>query len=283
MKTILVPTDFSDYANNALNFAYNIALKTDTQIQLIHVIEAFDTQSYSTTGTMDLDPKVDLYMNEVMKVTTKRMDNIVNDPSYTDVTIISHVHYGKPYESISEAIVQHDTDLVVMGTLGSSGLDELFIGSNTEKVVRYAKFPIISVPEKAAFTSIKNIVFATNLTVEDDAVIQKLKITQSIFEARLHILWVNTLHILKNEEEMKQKLEEFAQRHMLLNYSVNVSKAIFVDAGIMNYADEINADMIAITTGGKKGIAYLFSGSLAEDVVNHSCLPVWTYNVGRQQ
>ncbi len=283
MKTILVPIDFSDYSNNALNFAYNISQKTGAKIQLIHVIEAFDTQSYSTTGTMDLNPKADLYMNEVMKVTTKRMENIVNDPAYEEVTIIPHVHYGKPYESISKAIVQHDADLVVMGTLGSSGLNEFFIGSNTEKVVRYAKCPVISVPEKAAFTGIKNIVFATNLTVEDDTVIQKLKIAQSIFDAKLHILWVNTPHNLKIEEEMNQKLEEFAHRHMLLNYSVNVFKAIFVDAGIMNYADKIDADMIALTTGGRKGIAYLFSGSLAEDVVNHSCLPVWTFNVGQKE
>ena len=80
MKTILVPTDFSDYSNNALDFAYNIAKKIDAEIQLVHVIESMDSQSYNTTGTIELNRKVDLYMHELMKVVTRQMHDIENDP-----------------------------------------------------------------------------------------------------------------------------------------------------------------------------------------------------------
>ena len=282
MKTILVPVDFSSYSNNALDFAYEIAKKHgDTNIQLLHIIESMDTQSYNTMGIVSGGEQVDLFLNLMIKGVQKQMDSIVNDPKYSEVEMIPHVHYGRPYESISEAIAKHDAFLVVMGTLGSSGLDELFIGSNTEKVVRYASCPVMAIPDGSKFHDIKDVVYATNLTEADDEVIQRLKVGQNIFDAHLHILWVNTVHVLKTDEDMGAKLEEFAQSNDLTNYSVHVSKGIFAEAGIMNYADEINADMIAMATGGRKGIAYLFSGSLAEDVVNHSCLPVWTYSVNK--
>ncbi len=282
MKTILVPVDFSGYSNNALDFAYELAKKHgDANIQILHIIESMDTQSYNTMGIVSSNDQVDLFLNLMIKGVQKQMDVIVNDPKYSEVEMIPHVHYGRPYESISEAIAEHDAFVVVMGTLGSSGLDELFIGSNTEKVVRYAKCPVIAIPEGAKFHDIKNVVYATNLTVEDNDVVQRLKIGQELFGAHLHILWVNTIHVLKTDEDMGAKLEKFAQSNGLSNYSVHVSKGIFAEAGILNYADEINADMIAMTTGGRKGIAYLFSGSLAEDVVNHSCLPVWTYSISK--
>ena len=281
MKTILVPTDFSNYSNNALNFAYNIAKGHDAQIQLIHVIESFDSQSYNTMGMVESNSQVDLYMNELMKVTSRRMGEIINDPKYEGVEIKPHVHYGKPYETIAKIIAEHDAFLVVMGTLGSSGLDELFIGSNTEKVVRYAKCPVLAIPNEAKYEDIKDIVYATNLTADDDKVIDRLKTGQEIFDAHLHILWVNTIHVLENDEEMIEKLEEFAKKHQLSNYSVHITKAIFAEAGIMNYADEIDASLVALATGGRKGLAYLFSGSLAEDIVNHSPRPVWTYNVSQ--
>jgi len=281
MKTILVPIDFSSYSNNALNFAYQAAQKLDAEIQLIHVIESMDSQSYNTTGTIDINSQVNLYMNELMKAVTRQMQEIIDDPKYDGVKIIPHVHYGKPYETISKIIADHDAYLVIMGTLGSTGLDELFIGSNTEKVVRYAKCPVLAVPETAVFNDIKDVVYATNLDEDEGKVIERLKISQTVFDSHIHLLWVNTPRILKDDAEMLLKLEEFAQKHQLENYSTHVTKAIFVEAGIMNYADKIDASMVAMATGGRKGLAYLFSGSLAEDIVNHSSRPVWTYNVSQ--
>ncbi len=284
MKTILVPVDFSSYSDNALDFAYALAKRDgDAKIMILHIIEAMDTQSYSTMGMVKLDNQTDLYLNLMIQGVQKRMQDIVNNPKFDGIEIDAHVHHGKPYENISKAIAEHDATVVVMGTLGSSGLDELFIGSNTEKVVRYAKCPVLSIPESAKFDQIKNVVYATNLKEEDDDVVQRLKYGLTLFGAHLHLLWVNTIHDLESIDNMDAKLNEFAQKNGLSNYSVHVSKGIFAEAGIMNYADEIDADMIAMTTGGRKGIAYLFSGSLAEDVVNHSSLPVWTYSVRKDK
>jgi nucleotide-binding universal stress UspA family protein len=280
MRTILVPTDFSGYSNNALDFAYHAAQKADAEIVLIHVIESMDAQSYNTMGMVETDSQINLYMNELMKTIRARMDQLVNDPKYAGVEIKTHVHYGKPYETIAESITRHQADLVVMGTLGSSGLDELFIGSNTEKVVRFSKCPVLAIPDEAKYAHVNDIVYATNLEANELQVLAALKTIQKMIDAHIHLLWVNTPHVLSRDESMEDKLEEYASKHGLENYSVHVVKAIFAEAGIMNYADKIDAGMIALATGGRKGLAYLFSGSLAEDIVNHSARPVWTYNVG---
>ena len=123
---------------------------------------------------------------------------------------------------------------------------------------------------------IKNIVFATNLDEEQDFMAEEIKKLQQLFNAKAHILWVNTPHVIENEDVMKEKLENYATRHIFSNYTVNIIKSMLPDKGILSFAEQSGADMIALATHGRKGIAHIFSGSLAEDVVNHAKRPVWT-------
>lgn len=278
MRTILVPVDFSSYSDNALLFACDLAKKIEGKIVIMNIIESLKSSSFSVSGSWDLDSQQSIYMDQLIKATSRKLQEYTEDPRFEGIKMEYHAHIAEPGEIIAKVIVNHKADLIVMGTLGSSGLDELFIGSNTEKVVRYADVPVISVPDEARFKNINNVVFATNLSDIDGKVLDRLKIGLEYFDAHLHLLWVNTPHVHENTDDMQKSLEEFAAKHDLKNYSVHTTKGLFADAGIMNYASEIDADMIAMATGGRKGIQYLFSGSLAEDVVNHSCLPVWTFS-----
>ena len=272
MRTILVPVDFSSYSDNALQFAADLSRKSGAAITIMNIIESLNPQSFSVSGSWDLDSQSSIYMDQLIKATSKRLEEYTKDPRFEGIEMSYHAHIAEPGEIIAKVIVNHKADLIIMGTLGSSGLDELFIGSNTEKVVRYADIPVIAVPANARYNDINNVVFATNLSEIDSPVLERLKEGLTLLGAHLHLLWVSTPHTHDNADEMKRKLEEFAQKHGLENYTVHVTKGLFADAGIMNY------DMIAMATGGRKGIQYLFSGSLAEDVVNHSCLPVWTFS-----
>ena len=104
-------------------------------------------------------------------------------------------------------------ELVVMGTHGASGLKELFFGSNTEKVIRYSKVPVIAVPDGAVIDAISNIVFPVSPNLYSDNLIDEIKEIQKFFQAKLHLLWINTPHLFKSDAEAKEGLQDFADDH----------------------------------------------------------------------
>ena len=82
--------------------------------------------------------------------------------------------------------------------------------------------------------------------------------------------------MLRTSEEM-DLMEEFTRHYTLTNYSLNTRNDFSEQDGIINFAHEIKADMIAMGTHGRRGLAHLFMGSVTEDVVNHVDCPIWTY------
>jgi nucleotide-binding universal stress UspA family protein len=173
-------------------------------------------------------------------------------------------------------IEKKKADLVIMGTKGASGLKEIFIGSNTEKIVRGTKVPVISIPKSSKIKSIKNIVFPNSLREENEALTLAVKSLQDFFKATLHIVFINTPGFFKRDYETIGRLHTYAKRYMFKNYKVHVYNDISEQDGTMNFATEIGADMIALGTHGRHGIAHLFTGSVAEDLVNHVSCPIWT-------
>ena len=242
---------------------------------VLHIIEAPTAKTLGTTGEVTLDNEEQLYIARLTRVVKDRMEQLVNDEKYSGVELEPQIHFGEPKESISEHISKHNASLVVMGTLGSSGLEEIFIGSNTEKVVRYSDCPVISVPCAVDFASMSHIAFATNLD-STCSVTDQLKEIQMLADAKLTLLWVNTVHVIESEDAMKENLEKMAQEHGLSNYEIRVAKDVSAESGIMNWAEENNINLIAMATSGRQGLAHIFSGSLAEDVVNNAERPVWT-------
>lgn len=115
-----------------------------------------------------------------------------------------------------------NVDLIVIGSHGTSGFNEVFIGSNTEKVIRLADSPVLTV---------------------------------------------------------KNELEDFVKKFKLSNYTINIYNSRNIEKGITDFSDEVNADLIAIETHGRTGIAHLINGSLAEDVANHIDFPVLSIKI----
>ncbi len=276
MKRILVPVDFSEYSRYAINFAVQLATKTGSEIHLLHVIEAPTAQSFTTMGMVYVDDTDEVYFAELRKVVKAKLESFAGGESSKGVVVIPKVYIGKPYENISEHIASHSADLIVMGTKGSSGLKELLVGSNTEKVVRFSKCPVIAIPVPLDLNKLSNIVFAMNMMDDEGRVIEAIRDFQNLTETHLSLLWVNTLHIIENEQKVKNEMEITGKKYGLTDFSVHVVKSVSAESGIMNYAEKSGADLIAMATHSRHGIAHIFSGSLAEDIVNHAEKAVWT-------
>ncbi|MDF9800719.1 nucleotide-binding universal stress UspA family protein [Catalinimonas alkaloidigena] len=283
MKSILVPTDFSQQAQFALDLAHGIAKKTSATVKLLNVVEAPHGTSFNAMGEVTAPDGMDsMFFAQLLKRMKEQLTELVKNPKYGDIKLDGEVEIGNPYESIARTISDQEVDLVVMGTQGSSGIEEVLIGSNTEKVVRRSYCPVLTVKEGVEPDSIKNIVFATNLRDDDDKLVSELTKLQKLFDATLHIVCINTPSSFETDRYYKKEMKAFVEKHKLGNYTLNVYNDDVEEDGIVFFAEDIDADMIALATHGRRGISHLLSGSIAEDVVNHAKRPVWTFSLAKK-
>ncbi|MEL7002835.1 MAG: universal stress protein [Bacteroidota bacterium] len=274
---VLVPIDFSDEAKHALNFALGLQ---DTDISVIHVIEYPAGGAIDPIGMAITTPYSADFVAMMQENATLKIEEFLAESTHSD-KIDRIVEIGNPYTAINEVIVKNDVDLVVMGTKGASGVKEFLIGSNAEKVVRTSKCPVITLSKESHPRDINNIVFATHLFDHPDDLMMHLKQLQEMFHATIHVVHVNTPNNFVRNVTANEALKELVSKAMLKNYSLNIYNDVYEDQGILTFAQEIDADMIAMGTHGRKGLGHLVTGSLAEDVVNHSKRPIWTYRYGK--
>lgn len=281
MKTILVPTDFSEQANNALSFAAELARKSgETEIMVLHILEGVGHHSFNTTGEVNVGTdENEILMAHLMERATDELNTLINQDEFAGISMRGTVEVGNPYKGIAKEIARCGAELVVMGTKGSSGLEEVLIGSNTEKVVRYSKCPVITVKSAVKLDSIKNIVFATNLVEDQTRMVEELKKVQKLTGATLHLVKVNTPNHFHTDRQMKEEFKKFVDKYGFTDYTTNIYNDATEEDGILYFAEDVKACMIAIGTHGRTGLLHLLSGSIAEDLVNHSQVPVWTISM----
>lgn len=281
MQTILVPFDFSEEAENAFQFAQQLATKSQSKLKLVHIVETPTTQSFSTMGEMNLDSAQlnQVYMIELVEKRKGQLKEIEEQHQNKPYKFKTRLAFGNPYAGISTEIADIKADLVIMGSKGTSGLEELLIGSNTEKVVRHAQCPVITVKQPADADNIKKIIFASDFSEDSKTVIQHIRVLQELLGAELSLVKINTPSFFETSRDSRQKMETFIANHGLSNTQAVIYNSTSEEEGIIEYAEEINADMIALATHGRTGFMHLLSGSIAEDVVNHAKRPVWTMKI----
>lgn len=276
MKRILVPYDFSDVAENALDFACQIADKSGGELMLLNVIEHPTADSFKTMGIQNEDPMEQLYIKKMYEMVQVKLGEVVAKAKYSNERISTKIQLGNAFNTIIDQITEEQVDLLVVGTEGAEGLNEFFVGSNTEKIVRKASCPVISVRNKCELDPIEKIVFASDFIETDDDFIGKVKAMQSIFEAQLNIVKINTPASFTSTRHDLKQMEDFVKKYNIENYTIEIYNYKNEEDGIIYYAEDIQADMIALGTHQRKGVGHFLAGSIAEDVVNHSHVPVWT-------
>ena len=112
MKKILVPIDFSDFAQDAYEFACEIAYNTDGEVKLLHVVEYPSVSSFNTAGEVSIDQMKDPYMITVVKKAKSELEKSTFNKKFSTIKITYEVRVGNPYENIANVIEQSTSDLV---------------------------------------------------------------------------------------------------------------------------------------------------------------------------
>ncbi len=253
MKKILVPTDFSELAFYACEVASEIAKKSDAWIYLIHV-------SRNKEDNPD--------------VCNARLQALMDHEVFSGLNVSIHLEQRKLEGSIISAAKEHDIDLIVMGSHGKGADDPSLVGSNTARVVRLAEFPVLVVKAEEECFDVKHLVFASSFFGEIDAVFPKIQGFAELLGAHVHLVKIITPRQFESTSISERTMKKFAEQHRLKNYSIHVYNHETKEAGIMEFAERVNADVIALVTHGRKGLSQYILGSVAETVANRSNTPV---------
>ncbi|PIF00138.1 MAG: universal stress protein UspA [Maribacter sp.] len=278
MKKILVSVDFSKCSENALEVAAHLSKKTDADLILLHMLGL-------SKATFVKDEAQELMEAEYyMELARGRFNDFLDKPSLKGVKVFGIIQNYKDFNELNNVVKEHGVDLVVMGSHGATGISGLFIGSNTEKVVRNCGVPVLVVKRKRADFDIKRAVFASDFGVEHKEVYNKVLEFFNIFNVEVYKVYVNRPNqYFKSTDEIKARIDLFMgvvhHGKIPAKEDVTILNDYNIEQGVYNYAKMINADIIALPTHGRKGLAHFFKGSVGEDIANRVDLPVVTFRV----
>ena len=277
MKKIIVPVDFSEYSEYALKAAAQLAKKNGSEIYAVHMLELSD--AILTSVGESTEPQAIFYL----KLAEKRFNEFLNKAYLKDLKVTPIVKHFKVFSEINEVAKKHNADIIVMGSHGTSGIKELFVGSNTERVVRHSNIPVLVVKNNLLEVDFQVVLFACDF-LEDS--IKAYTNAVNMFEkegAKLYLVYVNLpSDRFQSSIEIEKRVVNFftkADGNLDKMEDVHYVSDYTVEDGILNFSNKIGADLIAIPTHGKKGLAHFFQGSVGEDVANHSALPVITFKI----
>jgi nucleotide-binding universal stress UspA family protein len=274
MKKILVPTDFSIEAENALKVAAQIARQHNSEIYLLHMLE-IPMQEIDAVSTHADIPEVMFFM----KMAHQKFEEIMDSSYLQDLTIHEIVKTDISFNGISEICKEHDITMITMGSHGASGIKEMFVGSNAEKAVRHSDVPVLVIKNKHDDFSIDDIVFASDFNNDNKETYNQATNFATTFDAKLHLLMVNTASNFTTTKKANDRINEFISDNSFKNFSINIYNDETVEKGVLNFSKHIDADLIGISTHGRQGIAHFFNGSISEDLVNHAKRPVITFKI----
>ncbi|PZD78781.1 universal stress protein [Mesonia sp. K7] len=276
MKKILVPTDFSKQAEDALKVAAQLARKYDSEIYLTHLLDLpADTINPVAGGNGNNLPESIFFM----KLAHQKFEKMMALDFLEGIKVHETVQFNKTFEGIMDFIKENKVDLIVMGSHGVSGMKEIFIGSNTEKVVRHAEVPVLVVKHDFEINGINSMIYATDL-LEDKrhSFLKALNFARKM-DAMMHVVYINTSNKFKTTDYIDEKTEKFFSGVTYDKYDFELYNAKSVEEGILKFASRKNAGLIGISTHGRKGLAHFLNGSLSEDLANHAKRPVVTFKI----
>ncbi|WP_298509899.1 universal stress protein [uncultured Kordia sp.] len=277
MQKIIVPIDFSKHSEYALEAAAALAQKHNAEILALHMLEL------SNALISDDDNSKQAEAVFFLKLAAQKFNDFLDKPYLKDLKITPIVKHFKVFKEVNDVAQEHKADLIVMGSHGTSGFKEIFIGSNTEKVVRHAEIPVLVVKHHPILMDFGKVVFACDFSRK--AIKPYINATHlfKTLGATLHLVYVNLPGTgFQSSTEMEIKVTDFlktADGNLDNLENVHYVNDYSIEQGILNFASTKGADLIAVATHGRKGLAHFFEGSISEDIANHSALPVMTFRI----
>jgi len=267
MKTILIPTDFTSIAHNAMHYAAE--LYKGQKIKYI-LFNCFELSHDETKSYLQIKQEHQESLEEDLKV-LKDVTN--NQGEYHSI-----LNHGKLNFIPTELILENDVDLILMGTKGLSVAEQYIGRSHAGEFVTHVNANIIIVPDSNRYSPIKNVLFTTNYrNVKSLKTLNTLKELVGKEDANLFVLYVNKagLPLTSFQKENKDRLEEFFKDNKV---SFHEFLAASVEDEIEDFMLKYNIDLVSAIPMHNTFVERLFHKSLVKKLAEHATKPLFVLN-----
>jgi nucleotide-binding universal stress UspA family protein len=270
MKTILVPTDFSDNAHNALRYAANLASQVEAKIILVHIIHL---PVAPLESGMVITP--DMHLEEDFSLELDSLANNLRQEHKDRFVVETICQYGYLTGDLNDLVKTHQVDLVVMGTLGATNFLDKLMGTNSSEFSKSALCPVLIIPAMAHFEKINHIAYASDFESEEEVFLQQLFGIAQSFKAQVSIVNVmddQELNILSDTEVVEDITTHFPD----IVYSIAQIRLDDVVEGLHAFVEESQADVLAVSIHKRGFFEELFHSSISKKLIYHTTLPLLT-------
>ena len=273
MKKIVVPVEFSEQSEYALRVAASLAEEHGAEILALHMLEL---NQAIVTSSEAFHPEQTVFL---IKLAEKRFTEFLDKPYLDGIKITPIVKHFKVFSEVNDVATSNEADLIVMGSHGTDGLKEIFVGSNAERVVRNSDIPVLVIKKEQINFKARKFLFASGFKEESIEAFHKAKNFAGLLSAELKLVYINTPgDDFLSTSDANERISKFLSKAGV-DIKVDIYNDYSVENGILNYGDEIAADIIGIPTHVRQGLSHFFMGSIGEDIANHSNVPVVTFKI----
>jgi len=272
MNRIVVPIDFGEQSQIALEQAAHLAKMIQAELTLVYVMESGGFLSRFVSKGQDEEMR-----KEIDKKLDELIDKVEKDQGVKCDRIIAH---GSVYDKVAEVADMLSAKFIVMGTNGSAVARKRFIGSNTLRIVRESKVPVITIKGKHHRDGCRNIVVPLDLTKETREKVNKAMEFAKMYNADIRIvsvLFTTDEFIVNRLTRQLSQVKAYVEKHST-RCTAEIIKGIKGEESlgqiIVDYANKVEGDLLLIMTQQEQDITDLFIGSAAQEIINKSDIPV---------
>lgn len=269
MKKILVPVDFSESANNAAEFACNLALFYNAEIWLYHSYEMPLITGEFPAPLYDINDLQIAAENELTLLTNSLLGKL-----RSKVTIHLKADANLLQTGVAGFCDEIKPDLVVIGLSGGNALTKLVVGSNTIRIIHELTYPVLVIPPKASFVPVRKIGFACDYKqIEASTPVALIQKIVTDFNATLYVLNVD----YKDAHVTEELIEEVFLLKELLKDTETVYESIEAESiteGINQFIAKENLDWITVIPKKHTLVQKMFTRSYSKDLLFHTFVPI---------
>jgi nucleotide-binding universal stress UspA family protein len=278
MKKILIPTDFSECAKNAEKFALFLAEKIEAELVFLHVIHTPVDWSKLTKEQEKFFPDAKENISQA-KVNLNQLVKFAESKGIQSRYVLI---FNNTNEKIHKYVEDEKIDMVVMGSHGIYGFKDHVLGTNTYSMLRNATVPVLVVKKLPETIKLEKLVFATNFREETGPTFRKVENLSEILQVPIKVLYVNTPTYFLETNDILSIGESYLNEFASYQHEIHIIDSFKEERGIIQFAEKINADGIAVITYGKSDFKQYFSPSVTENLIGLTDLPIFSIKAAKK-